>query len=183
MSQSSPPDSATPLVPLLKSDHPLVKLAGAIDWSYFEAEFSNQNVEVGRPGLPTRLMVGLHYLKAMYDGSDESVVEKWTENPYWQYFCGEDFFQHDLPCHPSSVVKWRKRVGVEGVEKLLKQVLRTAMGQKALSKNELKRVTVDTTVQPKAIAFPTDAKLYEKARRALVQVAKTHAIKLRQSYA
>jgi IS5 family transposase len=183
MSQSSPPHSEVPLAPLLKTDHPLVKLAGAIDWNYFEAEFSNQTVEVGRPALPTRLMVGLHYLKAMYDESDESVVQKWTENPYWQYFCGEQFFQHELPCHPSSLVKWRKRVGVEGVEKLFKQVLRTAMGQQALRKNELKRVTVDTTAQPKAIAFPTDAKLYEKARRSLVRVAKDYAIKLRQSYA
>jgi len=83
---------------------------------------------------------------------------------------------------PASV-KWRKRVGVEGVEKLLKQVLRTAMQYQALSKSELKCITVDTTVQPKAVAFPTDAKLYDKARHALVRVAKRHAIKLRQSYA
>lgn len=121
MSPSSPPPPAskTPLAPLLKANHPLVKLATALDWDYFEREFDSAATEAGRPALPTRLMVGLHYLKAMYDESDESVVEKWTENPYWQYFCGEQFFQHQLPAHPTSLVKWRKRVGVEGVEKLL----------------------------------------------------------------
>lgn len=85
MSHSSPssPDSEIPLAPLLKADHPLVKLAGAMDWDYFEREFAPATTEAGRPALPTRLVVGLHYLKAMYDESDESVVEKWTENPYW----------------------------------------------------------------------------------------------------
>lgn len=104
MSHSSPsaPDSKMPLAPLLKADHPLVKLAGAMDWGYFEREFAPAPTEAGRPALPTRLMVGLHYLKAMYDESDESVVEKWTENPYWQYFCGEQVFQHELPYHPTS---------------------------------------------------------------------------------
>ena len=66
-------------------------------------------------------MVGLHYLKALYDESDESVVAKWVENPYWQYFCGETVFQHALPCHPTSLVKWRKQVGTEGIEQLLGQ--------------------------------------------------------------
>ncbi|MUL38380.1 IS5 family transposase [Gloeocapsopsis dulcis] len=181
-SQPHSSSSETPLAPLLKTDHPLVKLASAIDWDYFEREFSSATTEAGGPALASRLMVGLHYLKAMYDESDESVVEKWTENPDWQYLCGEQFFQHKLPCHPSSLVKWRKRVGTNGVEKLLKQVLRTARQYQAFSKNELKCVTVDTTVQPKAVAFPTDAKLDDKARRALVRAAKSHAIKLRQTY-
>jgi transposase, IS5 family len=129
MSQNplQPGASETPLAPLLKADHPLVQLALAIDWDDLEQESASFASEVGRPTLPTRLMVGLHYLKALYDESDESVVEKWIENPYWQYFCGEQNFQHDFPRHPSSLVKWRKRVGVKGVEKLLKQVLRTAI--------------------------------------------------------
>lgn len=166
----------------LNLEHPLVKLSQAIDWSEFEREFGKQtSSEGGRPLLPTRLMVGLHYLKALYDESDESVVAKWVENPYWQYFCGEETFQHELPCHPSSLPKWRKRVGVEGVEKLLRQVVRTAMSQQALKPSEIAKVNVDTTVQEKAIAFPTDARLYEKARRALVRVARQHHIKLRQS--
>jgi transposase, IS5 family len=184
MSQSPPSQPATeiPLATLVKPDHALVKLATALEWDYFEAEFGQLTAEAGRPALPTRLLVGLHYLKAMYDESDESVVEKWSENPYWQYFCGEQVFQHDLPCHPTSLVKWRKRVGAEGVEKLLKQVLRTAMAQKAFTKSDLKQVTVDTAVQEKAVAFPTDARLYAKARCALVRAAKQHAVKLRQSY-
>jgi transposase, IS5 family len=173
--------------PLLKEqlnlEHPLVKLSQAIDWSEFENEFGKQmSSEGGRPPLPTRLTVGLHYLKALYDESDESVIAKWVENPYWQYFCGEETFQHEFPCHPSSLPKWRQRVGVEGVEKMLKQVLRTAMSQQALKPSEIAQVNVDTTVQEKAIAFPTDARLYDKARRALVRVARQHQIKLRQSY-
>lgn len=136
----------------------------------------------GRRALPTRLMVGLHYLKAIYDESDESVVEKWVENPYWQYFCGEKELQHRFPCHPTSLVKWRKRVGVEGVRKLLEQVIKTAIESKAIKKKELERLNVDTTVQEKAIAFPTDGKLLEKARTALVRLASEQGIKLRQSY-
>ena len=127
-------------------------------------------------------MVGLHYLKALYDESDESVVSKWVENPYWQYFCGEETFQHDFPCHPTSLPKWRKRVGAEGMEKLLQQVLQTATRQKALRHNEIEHVNVDTTVQEKAVAFPTDARLYDKARRTLVRLARKYQVKLRQSY-
>lgn len=167
----------------LNLEHPLVKLSQAIDWEAFEHEFGRQmSSEGGRPALPIRLMVGLHYLKALYDESDELVVAKWVENPYWQYFCGEETFQHEFPCHPTSLPKWRQRIGVEGVEKLLKQVLKTAMVQHALKPSEMASVNVDTTVQEKAIAFPTDARLYDKARRALVRVARKHQLKLRQSY-
>jgi IS5 family transposase len=189
MRQSTPkaPDSSSsqPLLlkPQLNPSHPLVKLAEAMDWSYFEQELQSQTAgDMGRPQLPTRLLVGLHYLKAMYDESDESVVMKWVENPYWQYFCGESYFQHELPCHPTTLVKWRKRIGSSGMEKLLKQVLKTANGQQALERVDLKQVNVDTTVQEKVIAFPTDARLYDKARRALVRQAKQHQVKLRQSY-
>jgi transposase, IS5 family len=176
------PGSQPPLVALVNPNHPLVKLAHALDWSEFEQTLATPTPETGRPALPTRLMVGLHYLKAMYHESDESVIEKWIENPYWQYFCREQFFQQDFPCHPTSLVKWRKRVGVDGIERLLKQILKTAVQCSALKPNELKCVTVDTTVQEKAIAFPTDARLYDKARKAIVKAARTHAIKLRQSY-
>lgn len=182
-----PPPVSSPgsllLKPQLSPQHPLVKLAEAIDWSYFDQEFQSQVAgDIGRPQLPTRLLVGLHYLKAMYDESDESVVMKWVENPYWQYFCGELHFQHELPCHPTTLVKWRKRIGSHGMEKLLKQVLKTANQQQAFEQVELKQVTVDTTVQEKAIAFPTDARLYDKARQALVRQAKQHQVNLRQSY-
>ncbi len=168
----------------LNPQHPLVQLAVSIDWTSFETSFGRVTTSAGgRPALSTRLMVGLHYLKGLYDESDESVVNKWIENPYWQHFCGEEQFQHELPCHPSSLAKWRKHVGPEGMEQLLQQVLKTAMATKALKPREIERVNVDTTVQEKAIAFPTDARLYDKARRALVRAAKKQNIKLRQSYA
>lgn len=182
-SKSSGSNKQVLLQDQLNLQHPLVKLSQAIDWREIEAEFGSQvSSEGGRPALPTRLMVGLHYLKALYDESDESVVGKWVKNPYWQYFCGEKTFQHEFPCHPTSLVKWRQRVGVEGVEKLLKQLLCTASEQQALKPSEIARVNVDTTVQEKAIAFPTDARLYDKARRALVRFAREHQLALRQSY-
>jgi IS5 family transposase len=158
---------------ILNSTHPLVVLAQAIDWLVFEPAFGPLSAEeMGRPGLATRLMVGLHDLKQMEDVSDEAVVAEWVENPYWQYFCGCEEFQHEWPWHPTSLVKWRQRVGVKGVEKRLKERLETARRAKLLPERELERVNVDTTVQEKAIAFPTDARLYEKARRALVRAAR-----------
>jgi transposase, IS5 family len=137
---------------------------------------------MGRPALATRLVVGLHYLKYLYNVSDEVVVASWVENPYWQYFCGAEYFTHEFPCEPTSLVKWRQRVGVEGSEKLLKESLAAAQREAVLPPTEVKRVNVDTTVQEKAIAFPTDARLYHKARQALVRLAQQGNLKLRQSY-
>jgi len=167
---------------LLDLNHAMVKLSAAIDWDEFTTAFGAQYHEDGRPSVPIRVMVGLHYLKYLFNESDEGVVKKWVENPYWQYFCGCETFQHDLPCHPSSLSKWRKRIGEAGVERLFKVVIETAMKSQALTVDAIKQVTVDTTVQAKAIAFPTDARLAHKARRALVRVAKAEGIKLRQTY-
>jgi IS5 family transposase len=167
----------------LNPKHPLFRLAQQIDWSYFEREFGALYAEqIGAPAIPTRLMVGLHYLKHAYNESDESAVAKWIENPYWQYFCGYEFFQHELPCHPTSLVKWRQRLKADGVEKLLKEILATAVRTDALDEKDLQCVVVDTTVQEKAIAFPTDARLYQKAREAVVREAKKAGVRLRQSY-
>src|SRR5205085_8315282 len=180
-----PPDDASQvrLTLLISHEHPLYRLAEAIDWTRFETEFGSLYAEaLGRPGLPTRLLVGLHYLKYLFDESDESVVEKWVENPYWQLFCGRIYFEHELPCHPTSLVRWRRRLGAAGVEKLLTETLSTAKREQALRGSEVKRVHVDTTVQEKAVAFPTDARLYHKARRALVRMAKAAGIALRQTY-
>ena len=91
-------------------------------------------------------------------------------------------FQHELPCHPTSLVKWRKQVGPGGIEQLLGQVIRSAMRTALLKPREIERVNVDTTVQEKAVAFPTDARLYQQARKTLVRAAKKRNIKLRQSY-
>lgn len=168
---------------ILNTAHPLFKLANSINWYVFEQEFGTLYTEdIGRPGLSIRLMVGLHYLKHLYEVSDESVVERFLENPYWQYFCGFEYFQHDVPCHPTSLVKWRKRVGAQRIEKLLKETVDTAKREQVLKRGEIDRVNVDTTVQEKAIAFPTDARLYHKARRALVRLARALGIGLRQSY-
>ena len=167
----------------LNLKHPLVQLAETIAWQSFEEKFGRvAKSSGGRPALPTQLMVGLHYLKALYDESDETVVAKWVENPCWQYFCGEEEFQHDFPCHPTSLVKWRKQIGVDGFEQLLGQIIQTAMRTAVMKPREIKRVNVDTTVQEKAVAFPTDARLYNQARKVLVREARKRGIKLRQSY-
>ena len=168
---------------LLNRAHPLYVLAERIDWSQFDAVIDACYAdELGRPGVNTRLMVGLLYLKHAYDESDESVVARWVENPYWQFFCGLSYMQHELPIDPSSLSKWRKRVGTERLEKLLEATLHTALAMKAVRPQEFQQVNVDTTVQEKAIAFPTDARLYHKLRVALVRRAKSLGIVLRQSY-
>ena len=168
---------------ILNRKHPLFQLANQIDWQFFDDEFGQLFVEhFGRPGLPTRLIVGLHYLKHAFNESDESVVGRFMENPYWQYFCGYEYFQHELPLDPSSLVRWRKRLGPERLEKLLVETLETAKRGKLLTERHVEHVNVDTTVQEKAVAFPTDARLYHKTRRALVRVAKERNIDLRQNY-
>ena len=168
---------------MLNPDHPLYVLAARIDWQQFELAIGDCYAsELGRPGVNTRLMVGLMYLKHAFDESDESVVARWVENPYWQFFCGCETMQHDLPIDPSMMSKWRKRVGAERLEKLLEATIHTAIAMKALKPQELEKVNVDTTVQEKAIAFPTDARLYQKMRVALIRKAKQLNIPFRQSY-
>ena len=185
------PKAATPqcelfgaqLSELLNPKHPLYVLAERIDWPEFdEAIDACYAADIGRPGVNTRLMVGLVYLKHAFDESDESLVARWVENPYWQFFCGCQYMQHELPIDPSSLSKWRKRVGVERLEKLLEATIKTALAMKALRPQEFHKVNVDTTVQEKAIAFPTDARLYHKMRAALVRRAQSLGIKLRQNY-
>jgi len=168
---------------MLNPDHPLYVLAERFDWQQFDATIDACYAEeLGRPGVNTRMMVGLMYLKHAFDESDESVVARWVENPYWQYFCGCDYMQHELPIHSSMMSKWRKRVGAERLETLLEATIHTALVMKAIKPRELEQVNVDTTVQEKAIAFPTDARLYQKMRVALIRHAKQLNIPLRQSY-
>ena len=185
------PKAATPqcelfgaqLSELLNPKHPLYVLAERIDWPEFDGAIDAcYAADIGRPGVNTRLMVGLVYLKHAFDESDESLVARWVENPYWQFFCGCQYMQHELPIDPSSLSKWRKRVGVERLEKLLEATIKTALAMKALRPQEFQKVNVDTTVQEKAIAFPTDARLYHKMREALVRRAQSLGIKLRQNY-
>ena len=160
----------------------LVRLTELIAWQRFDSEWGESFSEYGRPAIATRLMAGLHYLKHTYGLSDEQVVQRRSENPYWQYFCGETYFQHELPLNPSSLTRWRQRLGDSGMESLLSATVDAAIGSKAVKSGDLKRVTVDTTVQEKAIAFPTDSKLDNRARERLVRLAKAHGVPLRQSY-
>jgi hypothetical protein len=139
--------------------------------------------KTGHPPLPTRLMGGLAILKHTYDLSDEALCERWVEDPYLQYFCGEEFFQHRLRFDRSSLTRWRQRMGEERLLALLQESLATATRIGALQPSDLSRVVVDTTVQEKAVTFPTDAKLVDRARERLVRQAKYCRLKLRQSYA
>lgn len=168
---------------ILNRKHELILLAKAIDWSVFDREFGPlYDATNGRPGLPTRLLVGLHFLKHTFNESDESVCAKWVENPYWQCFCGYEYFQHELPLHPTSLVKWRKRIGPGRMETLLAAILDTGKREGEVKPSDLKRVIVDTTVQEKAVAYPTDAGLYRRMIETLNRAARKEGIKVRQSY-
>lgn len=168
---------------IIDLDHELAKLARAIDWRFLEEKFGAAYTDrPGRPPLPTRLMAGLAILKHTFDLSDEEVCARWVENPYYQYFCGEEFFRHTLPLDRSSITRWRNRMGEERLEALLQESLAVATRTGAIKPSDLNRVIVDTTVQPKNIAFPTDAKLVNRAREKLVNLADRLGVKLRQSY-
>jgi transposase, IS5 family len=164
--------------------HPLVRLAGLLEWGGLETRFGPlYHPHVGRPGIPIRLMVGLSYLQHTFGLSDEEVVARWVENPYWQYFCGFDYLQLALPIDPSSLVRWRQRVGQDGIEFLLQETIAAAKRAAAVKEQSLARVSVDTTVQPKAIAHPLDSRLYHRGREILARLAQRHGVPLRQSYA
>jgi IS5 family transposase len=127
-------------------------------------------------------MVGLEYLKYTYNLSDEELVQRWLENPYWQAFCGEVYFQTEAPLHPTSLGIWRRRIGADKLKLILEETVRIAMQQKYLTSKDCERVIVDSTVQEKNITFPTDAKLLYRAIFKLGKYARQHKIKLRQSY-
>ena len=127
-------------------------------------------------------MVGLHYIKHTFNLSDERVLLGFVESPQWQYFCGVEYYQSHPPCDRSSMTYWRKRIGAEKMELLLKETLRTGQRLGVIKRSELKSAVIDTTIQDKAIAYPTDSSLYFKALRVLVRLSKRSGIKLRQSY-
>jgi transposase, IS5 family len=168
---------------IIDMNHALVKLGQAIDWRFLEEKFGAVYQDGnGQPPLPTRLMAGLIILKHSDDLSDEALCERWLENPYYQHFCGEEFFCHKLPFDRSSISRWRSRMGAERLEALLQESLAVATKTKALKPSDLSGVVIDTTVQPKNITFPTDAKLLNRAREKLVRLAGFLGVKLRQSY-
>ena len=171
------------LVEIIDMRHELVKLAALIDWEFFEREWAGFfPSEAGRPATPSRLVAGLLYLQHAYKLSDEAVVARWVENPYYQHFCGETFFQHRPPIDPSSLTRWRHRIGEEGAEWLLTKTIEAGRTSGAVDDKSLERVSVDTTVMEKNIAYPTDARLYERARQKLVALAREAGVELRQSY-
>ena len=167
---------------IIDMKHALVKLAHTIDWRFLESRFGEVYQDgPGQPPLPTRLVAGFAILKHTYDLSDEVVCERWVENPYFQYFCGEEFFQHELPLERSSLSRWRQRMGEERLQALLQESLAVAVKTEAMKPRDLARVIVDTTVQPKNITFPTDAKLLNRAREKLVKLAKKLGVELREA--
>jgi transposase, IS5 family len=166
---------------IINMKHELVQLAGQIDWNWLDSEIAPLFSDKGRPGIGTRFMLGLLLLKHIYGLSDEGVCARWVYDPYFQYFTGEEFFQHAFPHERSDLSHWRKRLG-DKLEVLLAESLRVAHESGALRTKDLERVTVDTTVQPKAVTFPTDAKLVHAAIKGLNRLTRKHGVRLRQSY-
>jgi IS5 family transposase len=157
---------------------PLVVLSQKINWTSLEADFIKFYAAKGAPSKPVRLMAGLLILKQMFNKSDEVIVEEWKQNPYYQYFTGGIYFEWDLPCDPSDLVHFRKRIGEEGVLKIFAQSIQ--LHKQAIEKAE--EVITDTTVQEKNITFPTDTKLRLKSIQKLRGIAKKQGIKLKQTF-
>ena len=165
---------------IINMRHALVILADKIDWTWLDDELADCFSDEGRPAEPVRFMLGMFMLKHTYGLSDEQVWDRWVHDPYFQYFTGEAFFQHALPHERSGMSHWRERIG-DHLDSLLAETLRLAHDTGALKKSDLARVTVDTTVQPKNVTFPTDAKLLETAIQQLGKLARAHGVPLRQS--
>lgn len=171
------------LIDCLNPDNRLYQLAQRLPWSEIEKDFEGYYPKMGQPAKPVRLMVGLLILKQLENLSDEVVVERWCENPYrratpYQFFCGMATFQWDLPCHPTDLVYFRKRIGNEGAEKLLSYSLHIHPE----NVRRVEQVVFDTTVQEKNITYPTDAKLAVKVIKKCRSIASKEGVELRQSY-
>lgn len=198
------------LAEMIDPRHPLVVLAARLPWSAIEAalapkfahqdrapktdvvdglfgaetvEFGGGISHAGRPRLPIRLMAGLAYLKNAFNLSDEELVQRWSENVYYQHFCGMTYFEPRLPCDATQMGRFRRAIGEEGLEQLLKATIETAVSSQVIKPKELERVIVDSTVQEKAIAHPVDSRLLEIARHKVVGVAKRLGLKLKQTFA
>jgi IS5 family transposase len=172
-----------PLRKQINLKHPLVRLADLVNWDRLGVSMSESFAsDKGRPATSPRLVAGLLYLQHAFDLSDEEVVWQWVENPYWQVFTGESYLQTEPPIDPSSLTRWRKRLGEAGVEELLAETIEAAKRAGVIKASSVKRVIVDTTVIAKAIAHPTDSRLLERCREHLVKAAARNGLKLRQNY-
>ena len=199
----------TRLDSMIDMRHPLAVLATRMPWDVIEGALSpvlahknrtGRTVEgadlfgptvgvtgggvslAGRPRLAVRLMVSLLYLKHAFNESDESLCERWSENVYWQFFSGMTFYEPKLPCDPAQISRFRRALGEAGVEQLLKTTIEAAVAMNAARPKDLERVIVDTTVQEKAIAYPTDSRLLEVARDKITRLAKRAGIALKQTF-
>lgn len=181
MKSSNPSNQVQFLAPTLREmldpQNPLYKLSEKIDWKGIEAELSPLYAEFGRPAKAIRLMVGLNLLKHMYNLGDETVIKAWVENPYYQFFTGEEVFKWKPPVAPSDMVYFRKRIGTAGLERILAASIQVH-GESALEEE----VIVDTTVQEKNITHPTDVKLYSRVIEYCWRIADKEGIELRQRY-
>ncbi|WP_226858740.1 IS5 family transposase [Diaphorobacter aerolatus] len=189
--------------------HPLAVLASRMPWQEIEAQVAQvfsrkartgaalpdldlfgEQVQraarashAGRPRVPLRIMISLLYLKHAFNESDEAVVARWADTPRWQFFSGCAYYEDRPPCDATTLVKFRRLLGEEGVEELLAQTIRVAVQLKLVSPQQLSQVIVDSTVQSKAIAHPIDSRLLETARARLVQAARDNGIELKQTFA
>ena len=188
--------------------HPLCVLSSRMPWQQIEASVSHLFMRkarssvampdldlfgeapvvsgrvsnAGRPRVPLRVMIALLYLKHAFNESDEGVVQRWADTPRWQFFGGWAYYEDRMPCDATTLVKFRKLLGDEGVEELLAQTINAAVEMGLIAKSELSRVIVDSTVQQKAIAHPTDSRLLEVARDKLVEAAKGAGMTLKQTF-
>ncbi len=170
------------LTSMISMKHELVTLAHTINWDKLEKNFGEYFSEKGRQAISTRLMIALHYLKYLNNLSDREVVAKWVENPYWQYFSGMKFFQHDFPINYSSMSRWRKRISQNGAEEIFKETIMAGLELKVVTLSDIKEINVDTTAQEKDIRYPTDSRLYQRSITNLVDYAKKNGLQLRQTY-
>ena len=177
-------DTQPKLSDFINLRHPLVVMADNMNWQPFEAYWSQLFGTAGGPLASSgRRVAGLFMLKHMEALSDEGLVEAWVSNPYYQYFCGETHFQHQAPIDPATLVKWRKRLGEEGMEWMLTTVLDSALNAGAVKRGSLAHVCVDSTVMEKNITYPTDSALLLKVLQKMVALMRDNGLPVRQSYA